>query len=386
MHADASILPVIGIIGNGKMGKDILNLISQFGNPIRLICRTPEAIVLAKENFTKQIVKRFKRGYMDEAQRVSRLRSFCVSTEYSCLADCDIVIETVVEDPAIKAEVIGRVAGAVRDDCVIATNTSSIPFEALFHLIRNPERCIGIHFFYPLRIIEVTELNCGTETSPETSDACARFISSIGKHPYILSFGNHMVLTKLFTVLITKIYNIYEEDMLSIGELDDLIKSRFLSFGLFEIIDSTGVPIILQCLENFSIPRFARIYAPFYKKGKELIAAGFPGGDGKPGIAVFEAGRNRVSINAARKPLGYEEGVLRRLQCLLLNEVSRYVEIASTTRSDLENAVREVFGLTETLDSIENRIGLGEIRSCLTDELDKTGELVYQPTGRFSAP
>jgi 3-hydroxybutyryl-CoA dehydrogenase len=207
-----------------------------------------------------------------------------------------LVIESVNEDRALKQDIFKMVEAIVRPDCIMATNTSSIPLEQVFEKCTKKDRCLGMHFFYPVKITNFVEVNKTKLTDQFFVEKVKDLLVSVEKKYLELNHEVNLLPTKLYTLFTTEIYNIYEENYLPIEEIDEIVKSNLIIFGVFEIIDSTGVNIIMECLENFMNPRYKGTFTLLYNKCKKLLLEGYSGGTTGKGISAYEI-ENPRAIN-----------------------------------------------------------------------------------------
>lgn len=371
---------IVGIVGKGKMGKDIFDNLLRFDYQLILICRKFEDIDPLVILIEKQINKMHKRGYLNYIEYEKKLKSFKITNDLSALKCCDLVIESVIESKTVKQELFQRIESIVSKDCILATNTSSIPLRTVFKNCAKKNRCIGIHCFYPVKIINIAEINKLSVTDNRYVETVKKFLKYIGKNAIVLEEQGNMILTKMFTILITQIYNIYEDNYLRIEEIDKLVKSSLLTFGLFEIIDSTGVNIIIECIQNFIDDRYRKIYTPFYKKGNELLQKGFPGGKNNKGITAYEKENIKPFKSITDDQLEkYKKDIILLLQSLIINETAFIILKNYAGKDDINQAIKEVFGLIEDPITMYNRIGEQKIGACLLDYYERFHDNVYLP-------
>ncbi|MET0745729.1 MAG: FAD-dependent oxidoreductase, partial [Microvirga sp.] len=154
----ATSVRTIGVVGAGFMGAGIAYVSAQAGLDVVLLDRDMEAAEKGKAHSHKLMSDQVMKGRAKTADRDALLARITPSARYEDLAACDLVIEAVFEDPKVKAEVIAAVEAAIRPDCVLASNTSTLPISGLAKATGNPERFIGIHFFSPVEKMMLVEI------------------------------------------------------------------------------------------------------------------------------------------------------------------------------------------------------------------------------------
>ncbi|MBZ4646030.1 MAG: mmgB [Clostridia bacterium] len=370
----------IGIIGKGKMGRDIFNEFFQFDYNMVMICRKSEDIEEITASIEKQLKKMLKRGYITESTYEKKTNSFIISNDLSALKNCDLVIESVYEDKKLKQDVFEKVEAIVRQDCILASNTSSIPLQIVFEKCIKKDRCMGMHFFYPVKVMRTVEINKTSSTGKDYVEMVRSVLTNIGKNPFELEENANMVLTKMLSILTTQAYRIYEEHYLTIEEIDKLLKEQLLSLGLFEIVDSTGISIILESIENFVNDRYRKLFIPLYNKGKKLIEESYPGGIGNKGLSAYEQEHPVEFKKVSEAELNdYKRNIILRLQSLLINEIAFIIHNQNVEKDKINEAVKEVLGLSEDPASMLKRIGHQKIIECLLDNRQRLQDDIYQP-------
>ncbi len=368
------------VIGKGKMGRDIFNHFFQYDGEFVLICRSQDDVEKLTNTFEKQLKKMLNRGYLSEVEYDEKMKSFLVSTDYNDLADCDLVIESVVEDLQVKQNIFEKIESIVKPECILATNTSSIRLNRIFENCATKNRCIGMHFFFPVKITRTVEINRTRFTEQKYVDIVRDLLIKANKHPLELKEEANMILSKMLLNLISEAYIIYQEKFLSIEEIDKVLKENLVTFGLFEIIDATGIHIILESRENFISERYEKLYEPFYIKGKQLMEEGYGGGAGNKGLLAYEQEHpltfNQLDENSL---CDYKQNIVLRLQSILINELAYLIENKYVERDGMNEAVKEILGFSE--DPISMLRGLGEekIKECLLNSYQKYQDKIYQP-------
>lgn len=249
----------IGIIGKGKMGRDIFNYLLHYDHELVLICRQMEDVAILNASIEKLIRRMTKRGHSVQG-------NYKVSSDFQALKNCDVVIESIIEELHIKQQLFQQLESIVTPTCILGTNTSSLPLKDIFDLCERKDRCLGIHFFYPVKMMSVVEMNKTMRTCDWVVEKVKCLIEGIGKTPIELEEQHQMIINKFLLTLMARITVFYEEEELTAGTLDHLLKEHMLTYGLFEMMDSTGLEIILKSVENFNDQRHEKLYASFSKQ------------------------------------------------------------------------------------------------------------------------
>ncbi|MEL7013120.1 MAG: 3-hydroxyacyl-CoA dehydrogenase family protein, partial [Pseudomonadota bacterium] len=177
----------VGVMGAGMMGAGIALVSAQAGMDVVLIDQKQEAADKGKAYVESYIDKGIKRGKVTQEKKDTMLGLINATTDYSALADADLIIEAVFEDVGVKAQVTKEVLKHVGDDCIFATNTSTLPITELAKASDKPEQFIGIHFFSPVEKMLLVEIIKGKETGPRAVAKALDYVRQIKKTPIVVN-------------------------------------------------------------------------------------------------------------------------------------------------------------------------------------------------------
>lgn len=177
----------LGMVGAGMMGAAIAYVAAKSGMEVVLKDIKIEAAEKGKNYSEKLEAKALERGKTTEEKSKALLDRITPSVDYSDLSDCDIVIEAVFENTELKHKVWAEIEAAVPEDCVLGSNTSTLPITELATGVKRPKDFIGIHFFSPVDKMPLVEIIRGEETSDETLAAALDLTSQIRKTPIVVN-------------------------------------------------------------------------------------------------------------------------------------------------------------------------------------------------------
>ena len=177
----------LGVIGAGMMGAGIAHVAASAGIEVVLIDATQEAADRGKAQSDSLLDKAVKRGKLTAETRAETLARITPTPDYAQLHGCDLIVEAVFEDPAVKADVTRRVEEVVSPDCIFATNTSTLPISGLARASRDPAQFIGIHFFSPVDRMMLVEIIRGTATGDRAVAKALDFVRQIRKTPIVVN-------------------------------------------------------------------------------------------------------------------------------------------------------------------------------------------------------
>ncbi|MFN3208404.1 MAG: 3-hydroxyacyl-CoA dehydrogenase NAD-binding domain-containing protein [Roseovarius sp.] len=177
----------VGVMGAGMMGAGIALVSAMAGMEVVLIDQKQDAADKGKAYTADYMDKGIKRGKATEEKKAAALDLITATTDYNALKGADLIIEAVFEDPDVKAEVTKEVLKVVGDECIFATNTSTLPITELAKASDKPEQFIGIHFFSPVEKMMLVEIIKGAETGPRAVAKALDYVRQIRKTPIVVN-------------------------------------------------------------------------------------------------------------------------------------------------------------------------------------------------------
>jgi 3-hydroxybutyryl-CoA dehydrogenase len=165
------------VVGAGQMGGGIAQVVAASGRRVSLYDAAPGAVDRGLEAMRKSLTKLAEKGGADPDETMARVEAA------DDLVPADLMIEAVVEDAAVKADLFRRADVVFPPEAILASNTSSIPITSLAAATSRPERVIGMHFFNPVPVLKLVEVIRGLETSDETAAAIGQLAVDLGKTP-----------------------------------------------------------------------------------------------------------------------------------------------------------------------------------------------------------
>src|SRR5258707_747627 len=177
----------VGIVGAGFMGAGIGYVTAQAGIDIVLIDRDQEAADKGKAHSHKLITEQVNKGRATAADRDALLSRITATVDYAALRDCDLVIEAVFEDRAVKKETYARAQAAMADHVIFGSNTSTLPITSLAREFQDPSRFVGIHFFSPVERMMLVEIILGRDTGDAALAAALDYVRAIRKTPIVVN-------------------------------------------------------------------------------------------------------------------------------------------------------------------------------------------------------
>jgi 3-hydroxyacyl-CoA dehydrogenase len=230
------------VVGAGTMGGGIAMSFAGAGVPVVLIDATQEALDRGIERIRGNYASSVSRGSISQADADRRLALITGATERSAAADCDMVVEAVFEDEALKKEIFAELERVCRPGTVLASNTSALDVDAIASVLERPEHFVGMHFFAPANVMKLLEVVRAAKTGPEAIVTAMAVGRKIGKVPVVSGncdgfIGNRMVAKRSAQVELLLQKGALPKDV------DDALKAFGFPMGPLAINDMSGLDI-----------------------------------------------------------------------------------------------------------------------------------------------
>lgn len=230
----------IGIIGAGLMGTGLAHSAALAGLDAVLIDATLERAQAAKANLAAEFSKRVAKGRMKQDKADALLARIHPAGDYAALANCSLVIEAVFEDQALKKEVLGKAAKAVRPGTVLASNTSTLPITELAGGLEQPDRFIGLHFFSPVDRMPLVEVVTGKATSQATLAEALDLCKTLRKTPIVVNDSRGFFTTRVIGAYIQEAFAMVGEGVPP-ALVDNAAKLAGYPVGPLAMLDEVGM-------------------------------------------------------------------------------------------------------------------------------------------------
>lgn len=242
----------VGVIGSGLMGAEIALVFALAGHEVRLMDVSEEKLATALQRLATLLDKGVARGFYTAGQTGEALGRIVTTTTISDMANCSVVVEAVFEQEAAKAEIFRQLDVVCADDCVIATNTSTIPISVLASYVSQPRRpfFIGTHYFSPASRMRLVEVIPGSETSEETTARTLALCRAVGKTPVTIKDVPGFAINRLLHVFMIEAVRLVEEGVATVEDIDVACRLGLgHPMGPFELMDATTSSLCLQAQE-----------------------------------------------------------------------------------------------------------------------------------------
>jgi 3-hydroxybutyryl-CoA dehydrogenase len=273
----------VGIVGSGIMGSGIAQVCAQAGYRVVLRSRTKERAEATLSSIEKALQRLVEKEKIDEETKASTLERIEAVSDLKHLADCDLVIESVVEDLPTKKELFNHLDDICKDDAILATNTSTLSVVEMASQTRRPEKVVGLHFFNPAPVMQLVEVVRSIETSDQTVEEARKFAESLGKKPVVVRDRAGFVVNALLFPYLNNAVKMLEAGVATKEDIDTaMVAGCGFPMGPFALLDLVGLDTSLAIIEalydEFKDPNYAP--APLLKRMVAADKLGRKSGEG----------------------------------------------------------------------------------------------------------
>ncbi len=232
----------LGVMGAGMMGAGIALVSAMAGIEVVLIDQKQETANKGKSYTADDMDKRIKRGKATEAKKTAALDLITATTDYDALKGCDLIIEAVFEDPKVKAEVTKNVLKVVGEDCIFATNTSTLPITELAKASDTPENFIGIHFFSPVEKMMLVEIIKSQQTGERAVAKALDYVRQIRKTPIAVNDARFFYCNRCIIPYINEGIRMVAEGVAP-ALIDNAARQLGFPVGPLQLVDETSIDL-----------------------------------------------------------------------------------------------------------------------------------------------
>ena len=270
-------LSKIGVIGAGLMGNGIAQVSAVAGCDVVMVDLSDGAVERGLQAVASSLERQVKKEKLTAAACTAALGRIHGTTQYAALEPMDLVIEAATENLDIKRRILTQADQILRDEAVLASNTSSISITALAAATARPERFIGMHFFNPVPLMALVELIRGLLTSDATQACAAEFTRRIGKTAINVKNSPGFAVNRVLCPMINEAIFTLQDGVASAADIDEAMKLGCdHPIGPLALADLVGLDTLLSVMEVFQ-----RDYGdPKYRPApllREMVAAGLLG-------------------------------------------------------------------------------------------------------------
>jgi 3-hydroxybutyryl-CoA dehydrogenase len=283
----ASLPQLVGVCGSGIMGSGLAEVVARAGINVVVRSRTmagaQSMLTAVENNLAKQVAK----AKLTEEQRSEILSHITITDQISELANCDLVIESIVEELAPKQELFAQLDKVVKPSAILATNTSTLPVVAMAQATNRPDKVCGIHFFNPAVMMSLVEVIRPITASDDTISVATAFAIACAKDPVQVVDRAGFIVNALLFPYLNNAVHMFEAKTASMEDIDTAMKGGCnFPMGPFALLDLIGIDTTVSIL-NALRSEFQQSHLEPADSLKKLLAEGKLGRKAKQGFFSY---------------------------------------------------------------------------------------------------
>ena len=239
------------VIGAGQMGNGIAQVFAQAGYSVYLNDIKEEFVQKGLANIDKNLDRLVKKEKISEADKAEIVGRITASTSYEDAKECQLVVEAATENPTIKFEIFKQLDAITSEDTILASNTSSISITSIGAATSRPEKVVGLHFFNPVSVMKLIEVNMGLLTSDETLAAMRKVGEDLNKTVVVVKDSAGFVVNRILVPMINEAIFVLSEGISTAEEIDEAMKlGANHPMGPITLADYIGLDVVLAVMNT----------------------------------------------------------------------------------------------------------------------------------------
>lgn len=369
---------IVGVLGAGTMGAGIAQVAAQNKNKVFLVDLNQEVLDKAKANLLKVLTRLVEKEKITTEKAEEIKGNIVYSTSLEDFKTTDFVIEAIVENLEVKTKVFSTLEGIVSNDCILASNTSSLSIASIGGALAKSDRMIGVHFFNPAPLMPLVEIIPAVQTSTDYLTKTKEIIDSWGKVTVLCKDTPGFIVNRVARPFYGEALRIYEEGIADFSTIDWAMTTiGGFRMGPFTLMDYIGNDINYTVTETVFKSFY---YDPRYKPSftqKRHSEAGYLGR--KSGRGYFDYSEGAEKPNPVEDTqLGKE--IVDRIVAMLINEAVDALFLNIGTKEAIDLAMTKGVNYPKGLLSWADEIGLEKVLSQLQNLFEEYGEDRYRPS------
>lgn len=327
----------IGVLGAGSMGSGIAQVAASFGHEVVLFDTNIAAVDKALDGMSKTLDKLVEKGKMSADAKNALIGRIQRSNNMEDYVGCGLIIEAIIENLEIKKSVFSKLESIVGEDCMLASNTSSLSIASIAAACKKSDRVIGIHFFNPAPLMKLVEIIPAVQTSKETLEKAKAIIDSWQKLTVLTKDTPGFIVNRVARPFYGEALRILEEGLADIASIDwAMTELGGFRMGPFTLMDYIGNDINYTVTETvFSSFYYDPRYKPAFTQ-KRLAEAGYLGRKTGRGHYNYAEGALQPEPN---KDENLGQMIFDRILAMLINEAAEALFWQIASRDDIDTAM-----------------------------------------------
>lgn len=368
----------VGVLGAGSMGSGIVQIAATNKHQVTLVDLNEEALVKASTGLKNILSRLVQKEKINQATADNIMQRITFSTSTKDLAECDLIIEAIIENLEVKKKVFAQLESITSPNCILASNTSSLSIASIAAACKKPERVIGIHFFNPAPLMPLVEIIPAVQTSEATKKTARTLIDSWGKVTVLAKDTPGFIVNRVARPFYGEALRIYEEGVADFATIDwAMTEMGGFRMGPFTLMDYIGNDINYTVTETVFE---AFYYDPRYKPSftqKRHSEAGWYGRKSGRGYYNYA---DEANMPEPKKDEKLGAIIFNRILVMLINEAVDALFLNIASKEDIDLAMTKGVNYPKGLLKWADEIGLENVLQQLETLFNEYGEDRYRPS------
>ena len=366
----------VSVIGAGTMGTGIAQIAATNGHKVCIYDSLDESLKRSKKSLKKILIRLVEKEKINSNEKEEIFNRIKFTNKLEEINNSNLVIEAIIEKLEVKQKIFSELEKFVDNDCIIASNTSSLSIASIASACKNSKRVLGTHFFNPAPIMPLVEIIPSVQTSISTVNKVKSIIENWNKITVTTKDTPGFIVNRVARPFYGESLRIYEEGIADFATIDWAIKDiGGFRMGPFELMDYIGNDINYTVTETvFKSFYFDPRYKPSFTQ-KRMMEAGFLGR--KTGKGFYDYSD---SIPEAKKNKDLGEKIFSRILCMLINEAADALFLNIATKEDIDLAMTKGVNYPKGLLRWADDIGIETVLNQLEKLYNTYREDRYRPS------
>lgn len=367
----------IGVLGAGTMGSGIAQVAAQNEHEVVLVDLSQEMLTKAEISLDKVLARLVEKASISEDDKINIQGRITYSTDVKDFKSCGMIIEAIVENLGVKHKVFAEIESIVSENCILASNTSSLSIASIGSVLKKPERVIGIHFFNPAPLMPLVEIIPAVQTSEATLNTAKNTIDSWKKVTVLCKDTPGFIVNRVARPFYGEALRIYEEGIADFATIDwAMTEIGGFRMGPFTLMDYIGNDVNYTVTETvFTAFYFDPRFKPSFTQ-KRHAEAGYLGKKSGRGFYNYAEGTTLPEPNRD-EALGKQ--IFERILVMLINEAFDALFLNIGSKQDIDLAMTKGVNYPKGLLAWSEEKGHAWVLSKLQELFEEYGEDRYRP-------